>query len=78
MAGRNGWLAVNFGATYGLWNYNDSSWALLTTTHPEDMEGWATSLAADLGTFGLWNYNGSSWSQLTAWNAEDMVDVDLY
>jgi len=42
------------------------------------MEGWATSLAADLGTSGLWNYNGSAWSQLTAWNAEGMVDVDLY
>jgi hypothetical protein len=69
-------IAVNFSS--GLWNYDGSSWEILTTFNPDDMEGWATSLATDLGGSGLWSYDGSAWSQLTAWNAEDMVDVDLY
>jgi len=44
-------LAVGFDA-FGLWNYDGSSWGLLTTSDAQDMEGWDSDLAVDLGAGG--------------------------
>ena len=77
-----GGLAVDFGAT-GLWNYDSSSWDLLTTNNPQCMEALSNGLAVGFDAFGLWNYDGTSWSKKTTWHcllttsdAQDMEGWD--
>jgi cohesin domain-containing protein len=78
--GTNGWdlgpsdgigdeLAVDFGATYGLWIY-DSSWTKVSALDAEILEDYGLSLVADFGfTYGLWLYDGS-WTQISLLDAQ--------
>jgi hypothetical protein len=60
-------LAVDFGTGKGFWNYNGTSWVVLSPDWlPVGMESWNGGLAANFGAgYGFWNYNGTNWDMLS-------------
>ncbi len=66
-------LAVDFGASRGLWDYDHMGWDKLTSWDPEDLVGCREFLVADFGTGrGIWRHLGS-WAKLTNWDPEQMI-----
>jgi len=68
-------LAADFGP-FGLYHYDNGTWAFLTGSNSEDMVAVGTDLYVDFGASGLYKYDGM-WTFLTGANAEDMVAVDI-
>jgi hypothetical protein len=67
-------LYVDFGASYGLYEWDGDSWAQLTPANPENMVTSGTTLYVDFGaSYGLYMWNGAAWTQLTSANPENMV-----
>ena len=58
---------------YGLWKWDGTAWARLTSDMPESMVASGSTLYGDFGTQGLWKYDGSSWSLLTPDNPQTMA-----
>jgi hypothetical protein len=58
---------------YGLWRWDGTAWARLTSDMPESMAASGSTLYGDFGAQGLWKYDGSSWSLLTPDNPQTMA-----
>jgi len=58
----------------GLYQYDGTSWAQLTTSDADNtgntMVAYNNGLAVNFGSLGLWYYNGTSWSRISTNNPE--------
>ena len=75
----DGRLVGDFGASWGLWEYDGSSWSQLTSANPDNtgnsMVVYDGCLAIDFGASGLWHWDGSTWDEL---NTEDVEYLTVY
>ncbi len=74
----NNKLAVDFGSSSGLWEYDGTSWSHLTSSDPDNsgntMVAYDGGLAVDLGPLGLWHFTAAgAWNQLNSQNVEYLV-----
>ena len=75
----NDTLVADFGSSWGLWEYNGTSWDRFTTADPDNtdnsMIAYDGGLAIDFGSAGLWHWDGSSWKKL---NSADVEYLAVY
>jgi hypothetical protein len=58
----------------GIWKWDGSAWAQLTSANPENMVTTGSTLYVDFGaSYGLYKWDGAAWNQLTPANPESMV-----
>ena len=74
LAAYNGNLVGDFGATYGLWQYDGSAWSQISTSDPDNigntMVAYNNGLAVDFGSYGLWYYDGTTWYHISPSDAQ--------
>jgi probable HAF family extracellular repeat protein len=77
-------LAVDYGTTYGIWQYNPSSgWIRLNTVDPGlvvpadlDRDG-QLELSVTFTGYGLYNYDSGPWTQINSILPQGMIGINL-